>query len=71
MIEGRTNKWSNERTNHEINRRVDKMFDDEGWHVLCSVTGEKIPYTQLRYWHVERQQAYARPELIKSEDFGY
>jgi hypothetical protein len=30
----------------------------DGDHVLCAVTGEKIPLNQLRYWSVERQEAY-------------
>jgi hypothetical protein len=30
-----------------------------GDHVLCAVSGEKIPLDQLRYWSVERQEAYA------------
>lgn len=71
LVEGKVNNWTTSFVNHTLNRRVDKMLDDEGWHVLCSVTGEKIPYTALRYWHVERQVAYARPELIVSSDFSY
>ena len=30
-----------------------------GDHVLCAVTGQPIPLEQLRYWSVERQEAYA------------
>lgn len=30
-----------------------------GTYVLCAVTGEKIPLDVLRYWSVERQEAYA------------
>lgn len=33
-----------------------------GDHVLCAVTGARIPLDQLRYWSVERQEAYASPE---------
>jgi hypothetical protein len=29
-----------------------------GDHVLCAVTGQAIPLEQLRYWSVERQEAY-------------
>ena len=29
-----------------------------GDHVLCAVTGAKIPLDELRYWSVERQEAY-------------
>ena len=34
-----------------------------GNHVLCAVSGEKIPLEALRYWSVELQEAYASPEL--------
>jgi hypothetical protein len=30
-----------------------------GDHVLCVLTGEKVPLEALRYWCVERQEAYA------------
>jgi len=30
-----------------------------GDHVICAVTGQRIPLDQLRYWSVERQEAYA------------
>lgn len=30
-----------------------------GSHVLCAVTGEKIPLETLRYWSGARQEAYA------------
>ena len=29
-----------------------------GDHVLCAVTGEKIPLVQLKYWSAELQEAY-------------
>ena len=29
-----------------------------GDHVVCAVTGERIPLHELRYWSVERQEAY-------------
>ena len=32
--------------------------------VRCAVTGEAIPLDQLRYWSVERQEAYASPEAV-------
>ena len=28
----------------------------------CAVTGEPIPVDDLRYWDVDRQEAYASPE---------
>lgn len=30
-----------------------------GDHVVCAVTGEKIPLDLLSYWSVERQEPYA------------
>ncbi len=30
-----------------------------GQHVFCAVSGEPIPLEELRYWSVERQEAYA------------
>ncbi len=35
---------------------------ETGDYVLCAVTGETIPLARLRYWSVERQEAYATPE---------
>lgn len=29
-----------------------------GDHVLCAVTGERIPLNELRYWSVDHQEAY-------------
>ena len=29
-----------------------------GGYVLCAVTGEQIPLDELRYWSVDRQEAY-------------
>lgn len=34
-----------------------------GSHVLCAVTGEPIQLEALRYWCVERQEAYTSPEV--------
>ena len=34
-----------------------------GHFVLCAVTGEAIPLEALRYWSVERQEAYTTPEI--------
>jgi hypothetical protein len=30
----------------------------DGDHVVCAVTGSAIPIHELRYWSVERQEAY-------------
>ena len=35
-----------------------------GSFVRCGVTGEPIPVDQLKYWSVERQEAYASPEAV-------
>lgn len=32
-----------------------------GDHVVCAISGAQIALTALRYWSVERQQAYAGP----------
>lgn len=29
-----------------------------GAFVLCAVTGQRIPLSELRYWSVDRQEAY-------------
>ncbi len=34
-----------------------------GKHVTCAVSGEAIPLEALRYWSVERQEAYASAQL--------
>ncbi|HEX7751640.1 MAG TPA: DUF2093 domain-containing protein [Novosphingobium sp.] len=34
-----------------------------GTYVLCAVTGERIALESLRYWSVDRQEAYASPEV--------
>ncbi len=33
-----------------------------GDHVLCAITGARIPLHELRYWSVERQEAYVDAE---------
>ena len=33
-----------------------------GDHVVCAVTGRRIPLDELRYWSVARQQPYASAE---------
>lgn len=35
-----------------------------GRFVRCAVTGVAIPLEELRYWSVERQEAYASPEAV-------
>jgi hypothetical protein len=35
----------------------------QGDHVVCAVSGEKIPLDALRYWSNARQEAYATAEI--------
>ena len=41
-----------------------------GKHVVCAVSAEAIPLEALRYWCVERQEAYASPELATKRLLG-
>jgi hypothetical protein len=34
----------------------------DGDHVVCAVTGERIPVHELRYWSVARQEPYIDAE---------
>ena len=34
----------------------------DGDHVICAVTGARIPLHELRYWSVDRQEAYVDAE---------
>lgn len=39
-----------------------------GDHVVCAVSGRRIPLDELRYWSVARQEPYAGPaESIAAE----
>jgi len=39
-----------------------------GDHVVCAVTGTRIPLQELRYWSVARQEPYADAEVsLKAE----
>lgn len=39
-----------------------------GDHVVCAVTGERIPLHELKYWSVERQEPYVDAEAsLKAE----
>jgi hypothetical protein len=35
----------------------------DGDHVVCAVTGRKIPLASLRYWSHELQEPYASAEV--------
>ena len=41
-----------------------------GLYVLCAVTGVQIPLEELRYWNVERQEAYAHPQAVMTRSGG-
>jgi hypothetical protein len=41
-----------------------------GRFVVCAVTGEPIPLDSLRYWSVERQEAYVGPEIATRRLLG-
>ena len=41
-----------------------------GAFVRCAVTGQPIPLDELKYWSVERQEAYASPEVVMSRVTG-
>ncbi|NBW74291.1 MAG: DUF2093 domain-containing protein [Sphingomonadaceae bacterium] len=41
-----------------------------GKHVVCAATGEAIALETLRYWSVERQEAYASPEVATRHLLG-
>ena len=41
-----------------------------GDHVVCAVSGERIPLDRLRYWSVGRQEAYASAELSTRRALG-
>ena len=38
---------------------------EQGSHVLCAVTGKKIPLDKLTYWNVELQEAYFSPHEVQ------
>lgn len=40
-----------------------------GSYVRCAVTGEHIPLDELKYWSVDRQEAYATPEAVLSRHY--
>ena len=38
---------------------------EKGDHVVCAVSGKKIPLNELTYWNVELQEAYYSPKEAK------
>ena len=46
-------------------RYLDGDFEviEPGNHVICAVSGQRIALEALRYWNVDRQEAYATAEI--------
>jgi hypothetical protein len=42
-----------------------------GNHVVCAVTGEIINISDLRYWSVERQEAYFNAEASMRAELAH
>lgn len=53
-------------------RYLDADYDvlSPGSFVLCAVSGQRIPLDELRYWSVDRQEAYATAEAVVKRDLG-
>jgi hypothetical protein len=41
-----------------------------GAFVRCAMTGVPIPLEELKYWDVDRQEAYASPEAVAQSQSG-
>ena len=50
-------------TDPEIQHKLLKSILKD-WYVECAVTGDKISLDQLKYWNVEKQEAYLSPEVM-------
>lgn len=46
-------------------RYLDASIDilSDGDHVVCAVSGKNIHLSQLKYWSVERQEAYSSARI--------
>jgi hypothetical protein len=42
----------------------------QGDHVVCAVSGERIPLEELRYWSVAKQEPYASAEISTKAALG-
>jgi len=40
-----------------------------GSYVVCAVSGTHIPLEELKYWSVDRQEAYATPDAVLSRHY--
>jgi hypothetical protein len=41
-----------------------------GNHVICAVSGDKVPLETLRYWSVDRQEPYASADIATRRLLG-
>jgi hypothetical protein len=41
-----------------------------GSYVICAVSERRIPLSELRYWSVDRQEAYADAEASLKRELG-
>ena len=39
---------------------------EEGDHILCAISGKKIPLKDLNYWNVDLQEAYFSPKEVNN-----
>ena len=37
---------------------------EHGDHVICAISGKKIPLDKLTYWNVDLQEAYFSPKEV-------
>lgn len=54
-------------------RYLDGEFEviTPGPHVLCAVTGQPIPLDELKYWSVDRQEAYVDIEASAAREKAF
>lgn len=38
------------------------------WYVICSITGEQVPLSNLHYWNVETGAIYKSPQVMPLHD---
>ncbi len=60
------NKFESPRSSEAVLRYLDGDYEivRHGAYVACAVTGAHIPLDELKYWSVDRQEAYATPEAV-------
>lgn len=49
-------------TPDKVKLGIDSLF--EQWHVVCSLSGQKVLLCDLKYWNVGKKEIYAKPELV-------